>query len=366
MSLTRRLIQLYAGLVLYGVSVALQVRAALGLDPWDVFHQGLAERTGLSIGVVMTLVGAAVLLLWIPLRQRPGLGTVSNILVIGAVMDATLHLTPEPERLAVRIPLLALAVVLNGVAIGLYIGADFGPGARDGLMTGLHRRTGRSLRLVRTGIELTVLTAGYLLGGSVGVGTVLYALTIGPLAQYFLKLFGGARRTTPGDGSGPDADGVVASGGGSTGGVDGVVVPGGGSTGEADGVVVPGGGPAGEADGVVVPESGSTGGVDGVVAPGPEAGAGSERDGGAAPRAGGSAVSGSGAGAASGRGGGVGSGAAPGRSPEAGAASTPGRAPGRVGATAPEEDAIPGPAQAEPAGPAAAVSAVGAVGADPA
>ncbi|WP_431047365.1 YczE/YyaS/YitT family protein [Streptomyces sp. P1-3] len=169
--------------------MAMQLRATLGLDPWDVFHQGITERTPLSFGTVTIAVGAAVLLLWIPLRQRPGLGTVSNVLVIGLVVDATLWLLPEPDSLAIRIPLLIAAIVLNGVATGLYISARFGPGPRDGLMTGLHKRTGRSIRLVRTGIEVTVLATGFLLGGSVGVGTVLYALAIGPLSQFFLRIF---------------------------------------------------------------------------------------------------------------------------------------------------------------------------------
>ncbi|MEV6315752.1 hypothetical protein [Streptomyces sp. NPDC051776] len=187
--LPRRLVQLYAGLALYGASAALQVEAALGLGPWDVLHQGISERTGLSIGVVSIIVGALVLLLWVPLRQRPGLGTVSNVIVVGVAMDATLALVPDPHALAFRIPLLVAAIVLNSIATGLYISARFGPGPRDGLMTGLHRRTRRSIRLVRTGIEITVLASGFLLGGSVGVGTVAYALCIGPLAQIFLRLF---------------------------------------------------------------------------------------------------------------------------------------------------------------------------------
>ncbi|MGK5628158.1 YczE/YyaS/YitT family protein [Streptomyces sp. URMC 123] len=187
--LPRRLLQLYGGLVLYGASAALMVRADLGLDPWDVFHQGLAEHTGLSIGAISILVGAAVLLLWIPLRQRPGLGTVSNVVLVGASMDATLALLPTVPALAARVPLLALSVVLSGVATGLYISARFGPGPRDGLMTGLHRRTGVSIRLARTGLEVAVLAAGFLLGGSVGVGTVVYALSIGPLSQVFLRVF---------------------------------------------------------------------------------------------------------------------------------------------------------------------------------
>lgn len=187
--LTRRLGQLYAGLVLYGVSAALQVEAGLGLDPWDVFHQGVSEHSGLSIGVVSIVVGALVLLLWLPLRQRPGLGTVSNVVLVGLSMDATLALVPGPHGLWLRVPLLAVAIVLNGAATGLYISARFGPGPRDGLMTGLHRRTGRSIRLVRTGIEVTVLATGFALGGSVGLGTVAYALAIGPLSQLFLRVF---------------------------------------------------------------------------------------------------------------------------------------------------------------------------------
>lgn len=187
--LTRRLLQLYVGLALYGVSSALLVRAGLGLEPWGVLHQGLAELTGLTIGVVSIIVGAVVLLLWIPIRQRPGLGTVSNVFVIGIAMDATLALVPEVRGLAGQIPLMVTGIVLNGMATGLYIAARFGPGPRDGLMTGLHRLTGRSIRLVRTAIEVVVVVTGFALGGSVGVGTVAYALAIGPLAQLFLHLF---------------------------------------------------------------------------------------------------------------------------------------------------------------------------------
>ncbi|MEU6542512.1 hypothetical protein [Streptomyces sp. NPDC046859] len=187
--LVRRLSQLYAGLALYGVSAALLVGAGLGLEPWGVLHQGLAERTGLTIGVVSIIVGAAVLLLWIPLRQRPGLGTVSNVFAVGLAMDGTLALLPETHGLAARIPLLVAGIVLNGMATGLYIAARFGPGPRDGLMTGLHRRTGRSIRLMRTAVEVAVVTTGFALGGTVGVGTILYALSIGPLAQLFLRVF---------------------------------------------------------------------------------------------------------------------------------------------------------------------------------
>ncbi|MEV7732468.1 hypothetical protein AB0O75_10255 [Streptomyces sp. NPDC088921] len=187
--LGRRLIQLYVGLALYGASSALLVEAGLGLEPWGVLHQGLAELTGLSIGVVSIIVGAAVLLLWIPLRQRPGLGTVSNVFVVGIAMDATLAVVPEMHGLTVRIPLLLAGIVLNGVATGLYIAAHFGPGPRDGLMTGLHRRTGRSIRLTRTAVEVAVVVTGFVLGGTIGIGTVLYAVSIGPLAQLFLRVF---------------------------------------------------------------------------------------------------------------------------------------------------------------------------------
>ncbi|GGX87844.1 membrane protein YczE [Streptomyces fructofermentans] len=199
--LTRRLFQLYAGLALYGVSSALLVEAGLGLEPWGVLHQGLAELTGLTIGVVSIVVGAAVLLLWIPMRQRPGLGTVSNVFVVGLAMDGTLALVPGAHALAVRVPLLVAGILLNGVATGLYIAARFGPGPRDGLMTGLHRRTGRSIRLVRTSLEVTVVATGFALGGTVGAGTVLYALAIGPLAQLFLRVFA-VPPASPGSGTG--------------------------------------------------------------------------------------------------------------------------------------------------------------------
>ncbi|MFI1732517.1 YitT family protein [Streptomyces acidicola] len=187
--LGRRLIQLYAGLVLYGASVALLVKADLGLAPWIVLDQGLSELTGLSIGTIVIIMGAVVLLLWIPLRQRPGLGTISNFLLVGLALDATLAAMPDAHTLTARVPLLAGGILLNGVATGLYIAARFGPGPRDGLMTGLHQRTGRSIRLIRTAIEASVLVTGFVLGGTVGVGTILYALSIGPLSQLFLRVF---------------------------------------------------------------------------------------------------------------------------------------------------------------------------------
>jgi uncharacterized membrane protein YczE len=182
----RRLAQLYAGLALYGAGIALQVRAGLGLDPWDVFHEGVADRTGLSFGTVLGLTGALVMLAWIPLRQRPGLGTVSNVVVIAVSVDAMLAVLPEAGSSAVGLAMLLAGVALGGVASGAYIGAGLGPGPRDGLMTGLVGRTGRSIRLVRTSLELTVLAAGAALGGTVGLGTVVYALSIGPLIGVML------------------------------------------------------------------------------------------------------------------------------------------------------------------------------------
>lgn len=184
----RRLPQLFAGLVLYGVSMGLQIRSVLGLDPWDVLHDALSKRTGLSFGTITALTGVLVLVYWLPLRQRPGMGTVSNILLIALAVDGTLWAVPVPHPLPLRILLLAGGIVSNGLATALYIGARLGPGPRDGLMTGIHARSGRSVRLVRTIIEVTVLGAGWLLGGTVGVGTVLYALAIGPLTQAFLPL----------------------------------------------------------------------------------------------------------------------------------------------------------------------------------
>ncbi len=183
----RRLVQLSLGLVLYGFSTSLLVLAGLGLDPWDVFHQGLARHSSLAIGTCGIIVSGAVLLLWIPLRQVPGLGTLANAVAVGLVMDITLRLLSPPSSLVVRALILVAGVVLNGLATGAYIGAGLGPGARDGLMTGLAAR-GLSLRAARTGIEATVLAVGFLLGGSVGIGTVLYALSIGPIAHFSLPL----------------------------------------------------------------------------------------------------------------------------------------------------------------------------------
>lgn len=183
--LSRRLVQLFPGLAFCGVGLALMVLADLGLGPWDVLHQGLSERTGLPIGTLVILVGLVVLLGWVPLRQRLGVGTVCNALLIGLVIDGVLAVAPEPHGLIARWASLGLGVLLMGLGSGLYIGAGLGPGPRDGLMTGLAAR-GYSLRLVRTVIELSALAFGWLLGGTVGVGTLLFALGIGPLVQLFL------------------------------------------------------------------------------------------------------------------------------------------------------------------------------------
>ncbi|MGF0317307.1 YczE/YyaS/YitT family protein [Nocardia fluminea] len=189
--LTRRLIALYVGLWLYGTSMAVMIRAGLGLDPWDVFHQGVAAHVPLSFGVVTALTGIAVLLAWIPLRQRPGLGTVSNVVVIAIAVDAGLWLIPAVDGLWLRVLAMVAAVAVNAAATVLYIGAGMGPGPRDGLMTGLVARTGWPVWTVRTGIEVSVLTTGWFLGGSVGIGTLVYAFGIGPLVQLLIPLLDG-------------------------------------------------------------------------------------------------------------------------------------------------------------------------------
>lgn len=184
-----RLAQLLTGLSLYGISMAMMVQANLGLDPWDVLHQGLAPRLGLSFGLTVNLVGLAVLALWLPLRQRPGVGTILNILIIGTVTDIALAVIPRPEELLPRFLMLVSGIVLNGIAGGAYIGAGLGPGPRDGLMTGFCRKTGMPVKIVRTAIELAVLAIGWMLGGTVGVGTLLYAATIGWVVHYALPVF---------------------------------------------------------------------------------------------------------------------------------------------------------------------------------
>jgi uncharacterized membrane protein YczE len=184
--LARRLPQLYVGLVLYGVSLAMMVRGDLGLAPWDVLHSGLTQHLPITLGQAVVLMSFVVLLFWIPLREKPGLGTISNAFVVGLSADATLWLLDRPDAMVLRIALMLGGIALCGLAGALYIGAQLGRGPRDGLMTGLSRRTGRSLRLVRTCLEVTVVLIGLLLGGSLGLGTVLYALAIGPLTQLWL------------------------------------------------------------------------------------------------------------------------------------------------------------------------------------
>lgn len=183
--LAQRLFRLYTGLAGFGVSVALFVRARLGLDPWDVLHQGIAQHLGIQIGWAVIATSVLVMLAWIPLRQRPGVGTISNLVLVGLVANVTLDVLPAVHGLALRITLLAAAIALNAAATALYVGAGLGPGPRDGLMTGLAAR-GHSVRVVRTGIEVTVLAAGWLLGGSVGAGTLAYAVLIGPLVHVLL------------------------------------------------------------------------------------------------------------------------------------------------------------------------------------
>ena len=185
----RRLVQLYAGLLLYGLSMALMVRSNLGLNPWDVFHQGVGGRTPLSFGAVVIITGAVVMMLWIPLRQKPGVGTISNLIVIGLAADLGLWVIPDVSSLPMRAAMLVTGIVLNGIATSAYIGVGLGPGPRDGLMTGLTARSGWSIRTVRTGIEVTVLALGWVLGGTVGLGTILYAATIGPIVHWSLSFF---------------------------------------------------------------------------------------------------------------------------------------------------------------------------------
>jgi uncharacterized membrane protein YczE len=182
-----RLVQLQLGLVLYGISDGMILMSGLGANPWDVFHQGLAQHIGLPVGTTVILVGAAVMLAWIPIRQRPGFGTLSNVIVIGLAMDGAMAWMPTPHAWWLRWGEMFGGIVFNGVATGAYIGAGMGPGPRDGVMTGYAAR-GHSIRVVRTSMEITVLAVGWLLGGTVGVGTAAYALLIGPLAHRFIPL----------------------------------------------------------------------------------------------------------------------------------------------------------------------------------
>ena len=184
-----RLARLIPGLLLYGFADALMIRAAVGVDSWTVFAQGVALHSGLSIGLLTNIIGLLVLLLWIPLRQRPGLGTVLNILLVGPGIDLGLWILPAPEQLWLRVVFFTAGMLLLAVASGIYIGAHLGPGPRDGLMTGIHSRFGTPIWVARTAVEVTVLALGWLLGGNVGLGTVAFALCIGPLCALTLPLF---------------------------------------------------------------------------------------------------------------------------------------------------------------------------------
>ncbi len=188
LTMTRRIAQLLVGLFFYGFGIALMVRGAIGVAPWDVLTQGISKQTGLEFGVITILVGALVLLLWIPIGQKPGIGTVLNVLLVGPAASFGLWVVPEQTDLVARILVFAGGLALVAIATGLYIGARFGPGPRDGLMTGIHRKWGWKIWIVRTVIEVTVLAIGWLLGGNVGIGTVAFALLIGPMVNVTIPL----------------------------------------------------------------------------------------------------------------------------------------------------------------------------------
>lgn len=195
----RRFAQLLLGLFLYGIGISLMVRASLGIAPWDVLTQGLSEQTGWSFGALTNLIGLVVLLLWIPIRQKPGLGTVLNVLLIGPSAQFGLWLFPEFQGLWQQVPAFAAGLLVLALATGMYIGANFGPGPRDGLMTGLHRRTGWPIGLVRTLIEASVLLGGWAMGGDAGWGTLIFALSIGPLCAVTMRWFAAKPRALAGD-----------------------------------------------------------------------------------------------------------------------------------------------------------------------
>lgn len=187
-SMTRRIVQLLVGLFLYGIAIAMMVQAGVGVSPWDVLSQGVSRQTGIPFGFVTNLIGLVVLLLWIPIRQKPGIGTVLNVILIGPSAQLGLWLIPAQHVLWIQILLFTGGLALLAIATGLYIGARFGPGPRDGLMTGIHRRWGWRLWIVRTSIEVVVLGIGWLLGGNVGFGTVAFALFIGPMVNFTMPL----------------------------------------------------------------------------------------------------------------------------------------------------------------------------------
>jgi uncharacterized membrane protein YczE len=185
----RRAVQLLIGLFLYGLGIAFIIRSVLGAAPWDVLSQGISMHLPLSFGVITIIVSALVLLVWIPIRQKPGVGTILNAILVGPSADVGFLWIPETDILWLRIAFFAIGLTVLAAATGLYIGAHFGPGPRDGLMTGLHRVTGRPIWMVRTALEITVVVIGWLLGGIVGLGTVAFALLVGPLCQYFMRIF---------------------------------------------------------------------------------------------------------------------------------------------------------------------------------
>lgn len=195
----RRFGQLILGLFLYGIGISLMVRASLGIAPWDVLTQGLSEQTGWSFGALTNLIGLVVLLLWIPIRQKPGLGTVLNVLLIGPSAQFGLWLFPEFQGLWQQVPAFVGGLLILALATGMYIGANFGPGPRDGLMTGLNRRTGWPIGLVRTLIEASVLAAGWLMGGDAGWGTLVFALSIGPICAVTMHWFAPKPRALAGN-----------------------------------------------------------------------------------------------------------------------------------------------------------------------
>lgn len=184
-----RLPQLVLGLAVFGSGIAFMAAAGVGLGPWEVLHQGISRRTGIPLGSVSILLGAPILLLWLPIGERPGIGTVLNVLLIGTATNLVLPLLPAPEELPLQLAMMAAGVVGIGIGSGMYLGTDLGAGPRDGLMTGLHHRFGWSIRRTRTGIELVVLALGFLMGGTVGIGTVAFAFGIGPVVQWALTIF---------------------------------------------------------------------------------------------------------------------------------------------------------------------------------
>jgi uncharacterized membrane protein YczE len=209
--MTRRVIQLLVGLVLYGAGCALTLEAGFGVDPWTVLAQGISIHTGIGIGWVTNILGFLVLLLWIPLHQRPGIGTIANILLVGTSIQLTLAVVPPIDGFLARLAVFVAGVLAVALASGLYIGAHFGPGPRDGLMTGMHTRLGWPVWLCRASVEVTVLIVGWFLGGTVGIGTVVFALSIGPLVHLALPLLDTRRSGARPRSSGPASDAGATS-----------------------------------------------------------------------------------------------------------------------------------------------------------